>query len=214
MQVSPFTQYFLRKLLRNYLTQTRSLSTYIRVAAADTANISQILDRPTTDPRTTDIRNYKLETLIEAYSKLETRGDSRREELQALEQEILNMLGLRLGRILPTLMPKLIAASQIQQFRFCLGIGVYDGMCHGGHFFGLVQQHHRLSSIESYQLAWALGQKEIPCVITRSTQSYQVWVDLRCQSAIVLLEKGATIVPPVLTLYPKICRYRANLAVA
>jgi hypothetical protein len=214
MQVSPFTQYFLRRLLRNYTTQARSLRPYIKVADPDQADISRILNHQPKTERNVEIRNFKLESLIETYSQLETRGGADRETLNQLENKILDMLGLRLGQLLPVMMPTLLNEAQIQRFRFLWGLQLCEGITNEAQFYGLVQPQAKLSSMQAYQLAWALGQKEIPCVITRSPklQAYEVWVNLRSTSAALLFCQGTTIVPPVLSLYAKICRFRSRIA--
>jgi hypothetical protein len=214
MQVSPFTQYFLRRLLRNYTTQARSLRPYIKVADPEQADIGRILNSHPNAPRDTQIRNFKLESLIETYSKLETQGGAAREALNHLENQILEMLGLRLGQLLPAMMPTLLNETQVHRFRFLWGLRLCEGMRSEEQFYGLVQPQGRLSSMQAYQLAWALGQKEIPCVITRSpqVQAYEVWVNLRSASAALLFSQGTTIVPPVLSLYSRICRFRSRIA--
>jgi hypothetical protein len=212
MQVSPFAQYFVRKLLRQYFTQSQSLGSYVRMADPGSADLLSIVNSLYASQGNTEARVYELESLIGMYSQMESRRSFDREELDKLEQQIIELLGLRLGRLLPPIMPKMLQEETTQRFRFYGEHDVQDGMVTSDQFYGLVQTWSADGSLNAYRLAWALSHKEVPCVITRSPQFCSVWVNLRCRSAKVLMTQGHVLVQQLLTIYPAICRLRQATA--
>ncbi len=206
MQVSPFAQYFVRKLLRQYFGQPQSLGSYVRFADPGNADLWSIVSGLYAPIGKAEARVYELESLIARYSQLESRRLLDREELKKLEQQITEILGLRLGRLLPEIMPLLLSEQSVYRFRFYQEQRVQEGMVANDQFYGLVQVWHAGGSLHAYRLAWALSHKEVPCVMTRSRQRFSVWVNLQSRSAPVLMTQGNVLVQQLLRLYPVVCR--------
>jgi hypothetical protein len=208
MQVSPFAQYFVRKLLRQYFGQSQSLGSYVRFADPSNADLWRIVSRLYGGKGNAEARVYELESLIGMYSQLESRRLFDRDELDKLEQQIIELLGLRLGRLLPATMPQMLPEQSVRRFRFYDAQQVREGMVVNDQFYGLVQDWNAGGSLHAYRLAWALAHKEVPCIMTRSPQRLSVWVHLRSRSAKVLMGQGPVLVQQLLTLYPVVCRMR------
>jgi hypothetical protein len=209
MQVSPFAQYFVRKLLRQYFGQVQSLGQYVRMADPSSADLWRIVSGVYSGKNeNVEARVYELESLILMYSELESARSTTPDDLAQLENQILQMLGLRLARLLPKTMPSMLPEGMIQRFSFCFGRQVKDGMYCNEQFYGLVQRWSLDASLQAYRLSWALAQKDVPCVLTRSASDNDVWVNLRSPSARVLLHEGPALVEQLLTLYPIVCRFR------
>jgi hypothetical protein len=208
MQVSPFAQYFVRKLLRQYFGQSQSLGHYVRFADPGSADLWKIINSLYAPQGNAAARAYELESLIGMYSQMESRRSIDREELDKLEQQIIDLLGLRLGRLLPTNMPQMLPEKSVYRFRFYDESRIHEGIVFDEQFYGLVQAWQSDRTLHAYRLAWALSHKDVPCLITRSPQHCSVWVNLRSQSARTLMSQGHGLVHQLLRLYPAICRLR------
>jgi hypothetical protein len=215
--LSPFTQYFVRKLLRRYLAQPQSLTPYLKVADPDRVDLTQVLRRLCRSDRKFDTLLYELEALIDAHSKLES-NQSRfspttvTAELHRIELQIQHLLGLRLGQLLPRCLPQLLPEIEAQGFQFCWGKRTQAGIVHHGQFYGLLQQWQYDAQLQAYQMAWILAQRDVVCLITRSPQHYTVWVNLKSPAASTLLHQGQTILPSLLRMSPAICRRQVTIA--
>jgi hypothetical protein len=209
MQVSPFAQYFVRKLLRQYFGQVQSLGQYVRMADPSSADLWRIVSGVYSGKNeNVEARVYELESLILMYGELESARSTTLDDLAQLENQILQLLGLRLARLLPKTMPAMLPEGMIQRFRFCLDRQIKDGMYCDEQFYGLVQQCSLDASLQAYRLSWALAQKDVPCVLTRSLTHNDVWVNLRSPASMVLLQEGPVLVQQLLRLYPIVCRFR------
>jgi hypothetical protein len=209
MQVSPFAQYFVRKLLRQYFGQVQSLGHYVRMADPSSADLWRIVSGVYAGKHeNVEARVYELESLILMYSELESARSTTPDDLVQLENQILQLLGLRLARLLPKTMPTMLPDGMIHRFRFCLDRQVKDGMYCDEQFYGLVQRWSLDASLQAYRLSWALAQKDVPCVLTRSPTHNDVWVNLRSPASKILLQEGQVLVQQLLRLYPIVCRFR------
>ncbi len=201
--VSPFTQYFVRKLLRRYVSQARSLTTYFKVADPAQADCAKVLRSICRSEHQYQNLLYELESLIAAHSQLESSQAkyspaTANAELLKIETQIQHLLALRLASRLPPQLPRLLLESSGQSFQFCLGQRLQTGICYHDHFYGLLQRWPIESRLQAYCLAWTLSQKAVTCIITRSAQDYAVWISLKSSVAQVLLLRGQTIDSPLL----------------
>jgi hypothetical protein len=214
--VSPFTQYFVRKLLRRYLAQPQSLTPYLKVADPECADLAKVLRSLCSSDQKFNILLYELEALIDSYSRLES-NQSRfspttvKAELSRIELQIQHLLGLRLGQLLPQRLPQMLPEVDGQGFQFCWGKRVQSGIFHRGQFYGLLQRWQPDTQLQAYQLAWTLAQRDVVCLITRSPQHYAVWINLKSPSAHVLLQQSKTILPSLLKMHPRICRRQSAM---
>ena len=211
--MSPFTQYFIRKLLRRYFAQPRSLKPYFKVVDPAQADLSQVLRSLCPNEQSFQILLYELESLIEAHSRLESSQSSYEPtlvnaELASIEAKIHHLLGLRLGNLLPERLPRLLSEAEGQSFQFCVGRHLQSGICYRDHFYGLLERWPLDQQLEMYQIAWTLAQRQITCVMTRSEQQYSLWINLKVPTALVLLQRGPAILPSLLKLGPVIQRYQ------
>jgi hypothetical protein len=217
--LSPFTQYFVRKLLRRYLAQPQSIMPYLKVADPDQADLTKVLRSLCGSDQKFNVLLYELEALIDAYSKLES-NQSRfspttvKAELGRIELQIQHLLGLRLGQLLPHRLPRLLPEVEAQGFQFCWGKRTQAGLVHHGQFYGLLQRWQPEAQLQAYQLAWTLAQRDVICMITRSPQHYTVWINLKSPAATTLLQQGKTILPSLLKMHPAICRHQSAIAQA
>jgi hypothetical protein len=215
--VSPFTQYFVRKLLRRYLAQPQSLTPYLKVADPDRADLNKVLRSLCSSEQKFNLLLYELEALIDAHTRLESNQSryspaTMKAELGRIEMQIQHLLGLRLGHLLPQRLPQMWPEDAGQGFQFCWGKRIQAGIFHRDQFYGLLQRWQLGAQLQAYQMAWTLAQRDVVCVMTRSADTYAVWINLKTPAAAVLLQQSKTILPPLLKLSPAICRRQSVIA--
>jgi hypothetical protein len=203
--VSPFTQYFVRKLLRRHLIEPQFLMPSLKVADLDQADLAQVLRCLCPSDRHFQRQLYELESLIEAHSRL---GSSQRAtdpsiqqaELDKIELQIYRILGLRLMNLLPNRLPQVLSEDDCQRFQFCLKQSLHTGILHRSQFYGLLQEWPIQARLQAYRTAWTIAQRGEICLITQADPTFAVWIHLKSPAAIVLLESGHTILPTLLKL--------------
>jgi hypothetical protein len=204
VQLSPFTQYFVRKLLRHYLEQwqrTPVVNSIRDVGGIDVARVFRGLYGEQVAARV-----YELEALIALYGELEQQGrDSM--ALEQMERQILQLLGLRLGGMLPTMLPRTVQESQIRRFRFWRGGGVREAMYCDQVFYGLVKTQGG-GRLEMQRMAWALAQQEVVCMLSQGEGAVCLWVSLRSSAAGTLMTEGPVVMDRLMQFHPKLCRLR------
>ncbi len=201
---SPFTQYFVRKLLRHYLDRWQRMpvvNSIKEVGSIDLARIFQGLYG-----KQVAVRVYELEALIALYGDLERQGRDAI-ALEQMERQILQLLGLRLGGMLPLILPRMVHEAQIRRFRFWQKVGVWEGMCCDQEFYGLVKTQGE-GRLEMQRMAWALAQQEVVCILTQGEGGVRLWVSLRSSTALVLMRQGPTVMGPLMRFHPTLCRLR------
>jgi hypothetical protein len=209
--VSPFTQYFVRKLLRRYLAQPQSLTPYLKVADPDRSDLTKVLRSLCANEQKFQLLLYELESLVETHTRLESQQSRHsptvlQAELARIELRIQQLLGLRLSHLLPQRLPKLLPENATQPFRFCWGKQVQSGVFHHDQFYGLLQRWQPGAQLQAYQMAWTLAQRDVVCLLTRSTDQYALWINLKNPTATVLLQQSQAILPQLLKLSPTVCR--------
>jgi hypothetical protein len=212
--VSPFTQYFVRKLLRRHLLEPQFLMPSLKVADLERADLAQVLRRLCRSDRHFQRQLYELESLIETHSRL---GSSplhadpnlQRAELERVELQIYKLLGLRLTDLLPDRLPRVLSEVDCQRFQFCLSQQLQTGIMHRSQFYGLLQTWPTHARLQAYQTAWTIAQRGEVTLITQSESTFTVWIHLKSPAAIVLLERSRSILPTLLRLNPIVQRNRA-----
>lgn len=212
--MSPFTQYFMRKLLRRYLTQSQLPLRDIPVADPDLSDLSQVLRSVCQSEQEFNVRLYELESLIEQHSRLNAH-EARyapatvKDEAAKIEARIQQLFELRLVNLLPKRLPPMLPEMQGQKFQFCIQDQLQSGIYYQKRFYGLIKQWPRGAALRTHQVAWILAQQEIPCIITQSAQTYSLWLNLKSPKAIRLLQQGDTLLNLLLKISPIVHRRQA-----
>lgn len=214
--MSPFTQYFVRKLLRRYLAQPQSLTPYINVADPAQVDLERLLRSLCPDEQEFTVLLFELENLIDHHSRIEA-NQARyspgvaQSELVKIEQKVQKLLGLRLASLLPERLPRLLNESSGQSFQFCLERTLCAGICLGDQFYGLLRRLPNTAQLQAYQFAWMLSQQAVPCIITRSAVDYAIWINLKSPAAMRLLQQGDVLLPSLQKLSLIVQRHQSML---
>lgn len=75
--------------------------------------------------------------------------------------------------------PIVLNEHQVSCFKFWFGDAIYDGMSYRDELFRQLRTFPREKRDKVYSLGYALAERDVPAVITRSAESYVLWVSLR-----------------------------------
>jgi hypothetical protein len=179
MQLSLFTQYYIRRLLRRYTDSLNySILEKTNVEACFQTNLNHILSQLyPVEPELT-FKTQEIETLVRIHQGVETFGNSRYENLFEVEQQICRLLGLRLLILTSTdLTP--VPENAAALFRFFLGGKIWEGIRYGNELYGLVRAFKTEHECRACQRTLALSEQEIPSILTISNSRYGIWINLR-----------------------------------
>jgi hypothetical protein len=205
VEISPFTQYFVRRLLRHYLEQWKRLPMIASVQDAGCMDVNRVLRGLYHGEGTVEAQIHTLESLITMYGDLERQAWNR-EMLDPLEKQILKLLGLRLGEILPTSLPRIVAEAKVLPFKFCLSEVLQEGIYYDREFYGRVRTHEWVGHLQMQRMAWALAQQKVACMLVQEKSGMSLWVNVRSPAANTLMQRGPSIMAQLMKLHPWLCR--------
>jgi hypothetical protein len=205
IKISPFTQYFVRRLLRHYLDQWKRLPMTASIQDPGCMNMQRVLQGLCQDEGTVAVRLHTLESLIARYGDLERQAWNQ-EMLEPLEKQILKLLGLRLGEILPPTLPPVVAGEKVRPFKFCLAEVLREGIYYDREFYGLIKTNELLGRLQMQRMAWALAQQEVACILVQEKGRMTLWVNVRSPAAPALIQQGPAIMAQLMKLHPWLCR--------
>jgi hypothetical protein len=211
IKISPFTQYFVRRLLRHYLDQWKRLPMTTSIQDAGCMNVQRVLQGLYHDEGTVEARIHTLESLIARYGDMERQAWNR-EMLAPLEKQILKLLGLRLGEILPPALPRVVAREKVMPFKFCLADVIQEGIYYDREFYGLIKTNELLGRLQMQRMAWALAQQEVACILVQEQGRMNLWVNVRSPAAPALIQRGPAIMAQLMKLHPWLCRSKERQA--
>lgn len=154
---------------------------------------------------TVAVRLHTLESLISMYGDLERQAWNR-EMLEPLEKQILKLLGLRLGEILPPSLPRVVDGKNITPFKFCLEGAIQEGIYYDREFYGLVKTNELPGRLQMQRMAWALAQQDVACLLVQDQGRMHLWVNVRSPAAPTLIQRGPAIMAQLMKLHPWLCR--------
>lgn len=211
IEISPFTQYFVRRLLRHYLEQWKRLPMVQSIQDAGCMDVSRVLQGLYQGEGTVEVNLHTLEALIAMYGDLERQAWNR-EMLEPLEKQILKLLGLRLGEILPNSLPRVVDRGKVMPFKFCLAEVVNEGIYYDREFYGLVKTHELAGRLQMHRMAWALAEQEVACILVQDRIRTNLWVNVRSPAAPALIQRGPAIMTPLMKFHPWLCRSKERQA--
>ncbi len=212
MQLSPFAQYYIRKILRQNIEQ---LNHFLTDEAEDRLltrlDINQILADLYLQDYKVAAKKWELETLTQISQALE-KSHHEQESLIEIKRRILDILGFTSEAIVRSKLPLIVQERQVQPFRFYREGKVLEGINFGHEFYGLVKEFELSQRMQVYQLAWALSEKTIPMILTTSDTRLGIWIRLRSPAYSTWLNQGEILPNLVLLLHSALYRFKQVLA--
>lgn len=202
MQLSPYTQYYVRKLLQQYVENLQdAVSARINIQACTQMNLCQVLSRLYPNAVEARLILDELEALIGVYRMLETNCSGNQQHLREVKQRIFKLLGLRLGEIPPLASIPRVPEQWAVVFRFYMLERVREGIRYKDEFYGLAQQFTSSHLLQAYQLAYILKQHQIPFMFTRSEKRYAIWIQMQSPAYLAFLKQGQKVITMHLKLF-------------
>jgi hypothetical protein len=190
-QISPFTQYYLRKLLHQHVNRLAVINPVFNGLHPEHCETS-LLEGSS---------QRELEMLIQHCQRLETHITHEYETLADVKRRIFRLLGVRLNPLSPSPIPTTIQEQGVSLFRFYQTGNLREGMKYEGELYGLVHRFNIVHRLPAYQLAWALTEQGIPFILTTSESRYGIWISLRSPTYSVVVSQGAAALDKVMSLY-------------
>lgn len=180
MQLSSFTQYYIRKLLRQYLKEIK----YQVVQRADvhrylSTDLDAILKQRGLTVNEITATIEQIETLVQMHHQLVLEKQHHSESFAQIEEKIFELIGLRLQSFVPT--PQLIQIEEkaANQFKFFWAGELRDGIRYNNMLYGAILESRCKYDFNVYQLIATLSKVDIAIVLTTAPTRYTVWVDLQ-----------------------------------
>jgi hypothetical protein len=192
MSLSAFAQYYLRKLLHKHLDSFGGLLSTDCQNNLPLVDVNQLLNQFYAQTHSSTALHREMEIWLQIHQDLEHSPRENRQHAEEVERRILGLLGLRLGQVARHLQPLIEVEQSCVRFRFLHNGRICEGMRQGLEIYGLVYQFQKNSRFWTYQLTCALLEREIPCLMTTSTNRCAVWVPLRSPAYSILVEMSPT----------------------
>ncbi len=198
MQLSPYTQYYVRKLLRRSVNCLNYPLTGIGINSYFQNNVEQLLKRNYAKGHDLKVKVRELETLIQFHQSNDANRIYPYESLFEIEHQILEILGLKFLVLLSTLSLTTVPETSASLFHFVLADQMHQGIRYCDDLYGLVREFGAEQDFAAHHLLLKLRDQQIPFILTASDTRHGIWVSLRspvyyklCKPDQVLLEKIA-----------------------
>ncbi len=206
MHLSPFTNYTIRRMLQDYvenLSEVQARSLHVSECISLDRLISSLYPK-----RFVAISKvHHLEMLTVLYRQVLTSGRDNASEEVELRRRILGILGIRSGDS-AVMMPPIVPLVQATPFKFYSENNLRDGMFFNGKIYGKIEAATLNERPHLYQVATALSEQKIPCIITTAQEHYSLWVLLRSPVYTLYLKQGLAPVKKALVLHSALCRFK------
>jgi hypothetical protein len=202
MQLSPFTQYYIRKLLNHYIeslnhaaTVKDNVNVYLR------SDLNELLSNLYPMESEVTRKMQELEVLVRLHQDCGDTSVYHYESLCKLEQKIFWLLGLKIGSILSSRSLPVTPEYTGTLFRFYQAGQIHEGMRYENELYGLVQVFKVEYRLRSYQIILALTEQRIPFILAVSKSRYSIWVSLRSPTYLMLLNQASVILDKILHIH-------------
>jgi hypothetical protein len=208
MQLSPFAQYYIRKVVRQNLDQLNCFLTHEPEDRSLTGlDINQVLANLYRQDCKIADKKWELETLTQISQALE-KSHHEQESLSEIKRRILGILGFTSEVVVPSKLPLIVPERLVQPFRFYREGKVLEGINFRHEFYGLVKEFEASQRLQVYQLAWAISEKSIPMILTTSDARLGIWIRLRSPAYSAWLNQSTTLPNLVLLLRSALYRFK------
>jgi hypothetical protein len=212
MQLSPFTHYYVHKLLREYIDSFNCL----RVESMSSHPNSQVdLNKamcglyPEQKER---FNKFKELEFLTAFCQEMEKDKYQQESVGQIKQQIFQLLGFNLIAIWPEQAPTILPEESAHRFCVYQADSVRECVRHDNEFYGLAHNFEKADRLQAYQFAWALVKQEIPAILTVSAARYVIWVRLRSPAYTQLSKQGNWLLKMVLPLYSTLTKFKQVVA--
>jgi hypothetical protein len=197
MQLSPYTQYYIRKLLRQYVGYINYPLTGVGVCKFFQTDLDQLLRQLYPKGFEYSIKIQELETLIHLHQTSDPKKIHPYENLSEIEQKILWILGLRFLALLPSMPLTIVPEESVSLFHFVLDARLHQGIRYADELYGMVLESNAEQDLEAYRLLFQLADRQIPLILTVSEFRHRIWVSLRSPFYYSLFKQDARVLEKI-----------------
>lgn len=198
MQLSPYTQYYVRKLLRQYVSYLNYPLSGVGVCTCFQLSLDQHLKQLYPKGFEFRVKVQELETLVRLHQSSDPNKMHPYENLSEIEQKILYILGLKFLALLPAMSLTVVSETSVSLFHFVLDQQIHQGMRYSDELYGKLLEFSTEHDLQTHRLLFTLMERHIPFVLTVSEFRHGIWVSLRsptyyslCQQNVPVLERIA-----------------------
>jgi hypothetical protein len=206
MHLSPFTNYTIRRMLQDHVEslceiQARSLH------VSESVSLDRLLSSLYPKKFVVISKVHHLEMLTTLYRSAIVTQNKNHSVQNELRRRIFQILGIRFG-VTEAKLPPIVPVTKGTLFKFFSAGKLRDGIAIGDKMYGKIEFAVMRDRPYLYQIAIALSEQKIPCVITTSEETYDLWVLLRSPVYNVYLKQGIAPVKKALVLHSALCRFK------
>ena len=206
MNLSPFAQYYVRKLLRQNVDRvSHSFPEDLYSSVFTKLNLNRILAYQYQTQSELSIKVWELETLTNVCQELE-KNQYNQDNLIEVKERIFQLLGFKMGVALPSKLPKIIQEKILSPFYFYSEETVLEAVTYECEIHGLVKQLDIAQRLQAYQLSWALSAKDIPHLMTASSSRVAIWIRLRSPTYSIWRDQEKVLSNIIVILYSVLSR--------
>lgn len=178
--LSPFTKYYIRKLLRQYIGDLNYPCSGVGVCSYFQTDLDQLLGQIYTHGLELRIKTQELEMLVHLHQLSDANSSTYPYENQAeIEQKILWILNLKLLALLPTMTLTIAPETEASLFHFVFDSRIHQGIRYSDELYGKVLEFGTEDNLQAHHLLFTLLNQQIPLILTVSELRHAVWVSLR-----------------------------------
>ncbi len=206
MHLSPFTNYTIRRMLQDHvesLSEIQARSLHV----SESVSLDRLLSSLYPKKFVVISKVHHLEMLTVLYRRALASGRNNFSNQAELRRRIFQILGIRFG-VNEVTMPPIVPESKVTAFYFFSGGSLRDGMSLRNKMYGKIESAVMADRPYLYQMAIALSEQKIPCIITTTPEQYSLWVLLRSPVYNAYLKQGLTPVKKALVLHSALCRFK------
>lgn len=206
MHLSPFTNYTIRRMLQDHvesLSEIQARSLHV----SESVSLDRLLSSLYPKKFVARSKVHHLEMLTTLYRSAIKAHNTNHSLQNELRHRIFQILGIRFG-VTEARNPPIVPITQGTPFQFFAGSALQDGISIGGKMYGKIESAVMRDRPYLYQIAIALSEQKIPCIITTSQETYDLWVLLRSPIYNVYLKQGIAPVKKALVWHSALCRFK------
>jgi hypothetical protein len=209
MSLSSFTQYYIRKLLRQQLKSvdgrvpcSPEIYRYLQ------ADLNQILAESSATIEENFVVAQKIEALVQAHRERQSSGLYDHQFLFKLEQEIFELIGLRLYLTTPAILLRVVEETAVCPFNFFLHRHLCKGIRHKNRMYGLALIAKPKYDPYLHQLIALFMEQEIDFLLTASHHHHALWINLKSPAYVAFINYGSRLLNKTASLQTILHRCR------
>jgi hypothetical protein len=211
MKLDSFNQYYVRKVLRRHL-QSPGCQVSGKAELAKYFNTDLNLLVVDTCFNLTDVpfKLQKIAGLVQAHQDQKLAHPHSRQMLFAIEQQMFNLIGLRIYASSPVRLLEIIEEHQVYPFRFLLHSEVRQGVRYKDNMYGLVSTFKLENDPRMLKLIAVLLDRSVPFIITHAIRRYAIWVNLKSPAYGAIVIYGPRLINKTLIIHHFLQRFKAT----